>query len=194
MQSLRPDSTWRGGRNVNPALLDRPQKPCYAKKHEKFKQMPQPHEFAAWCEKRMMIKMPKQGSQLSASTKWKKVALRLLLIAAVAAVAALTGNCPILRMFGVPCPGCGMTRACAALLRLDFRAAAAYHPLVFVLIPGLLYFIFRELLPFSLSRKMEITILAAFFLALVTVYCYRMFLFTAGVLEIGCSNAFAAVL
>lgn len=137
----------------------------------------------------MMIKMPKQGSQLSASTKWKKVAFRLLLIAAVAAVAALTGNCPILRMFGVPCPGCGMTRACAALLRLDFRAAAAYHPLVFVLIPGLLYFIFRELLPFSLSRKAETILLAAFMVALVAVYCYRMFISHAAVLETDFSSS-----
>lgn len=101
--------------------------------------------------------------------------MRLLLIAAAAAVVALAGGCPILRVFGVPCPGCGMTRACAALLRLDFRAAAAYHPLVFVLISGLLYFIFRELLPFSLSRKMEIILLAVFVLALLAVYCYRMF-------------------
>ena len=76
-----------------------------------------------------------------------------------------------------------MTRACAALLRLDFQTAAAYHPLVFVLIPGLLYVVFREFLPFSRNRKVEMALLAAFLFALVAVYCYRMLISHAAVLE-----------
>ena len=40
-----------------------------------------------------------------------------------------SGNyiCPFLYLFKIPCPGCGMTRACKALLRLDFRAAIHYN-------------------------------------------------------------------
>ncbi len=35
--------------------------------------------------------------------------------------------CPINALFGIPCAGCGMTRACKALLRLDLRSAVEYH-------------------------------------------------------------------
>jgi hypothetical protein len=99
--------------------------------------------------------MPEQRSQPQPGAKWKTAAMRLLLIAATVAAAALAGGCPMRHFFGVSCPGCGMTRACLALLQMDFRAAAAYHPLVFALIPGLLYFVFREVLPFPLGRKVE---------------------------------------
>lgn len=133
--------------------------------------------------------MPKQDAQLQLCERWKKTAFRLLLITISIVVVTLMGGCPIRRFWGVSCPGCGMTRACVALLRLDFLAAAAYHPLVFVLIPGLLYFIFRELLPFSLSRKAETILLAAFMVALVAVYCYRMFISHAAVLETDFSSS-----
>ena len=127
--------------------------------------------------------MPKQNGRLQLCTKWEKVAIRLLLIAVAVALVSLMGGCPIRRFWGISCPGCGMTRACAALLRLDFQTAAAYHPLVFVLIPGLLYVVFREFLPFSRNRKVEMALLAAFLFALVAVYCYRMLISHAAVLE-----------
>lgn len=36
-------------------------------------------------------------------------------------------GCPILRFTGIPCPGCGMTRAWIAVLHLDFAAAFSYN-------------------------------------------------------------------
>lgn len=38
-------------------------------------------------------------------------------------------GCVFRLMTGIPCPGCGMTRAWLAALRFDFAAALAYHPL-----------------------------------------------------------------
>ena len=40
-------------------------------------------------------------------------------------------GCPILYTTGIPCPGCGMSRACLQLLQLHFREAFSYHPLCF---------------------------------------------------------------
>jgi uncharacterized protein DUF2752 len=37
--------------------------------------------------------------------------------------------CPSRRLFGLPCPGCGMTRALAHLAKGEWRAALAVHPL-----------------------------------------------------------------
>lgn len=58
-------------------------------------------------------------------------ALRLaVILAAAGAVLTVTGvGCIARTMTGIPCPGCGMTRAYLALLRGDAMAAAAYHPL-----------------------------------------------------------------
>ncbi|HEX6764876.1 MAG TPA: DUF2752 domain-containing protein [Polyangiaceae bacterium] len=50
---------------------------------------------------------------------------------------AVTGApaCPTALFLGIPCPGCGLTRATLALLHGDFGAALRFHPLVFVLAP-----------------------------------------------------------
>jgi len=38
--------------------------------------------------------------------------------------------CPIALITGIACPGCGMTRAVAHLIRGDMAAALTYHPIV----------------------------------------------------------------
>jgi hypothetical protein len=43
--------------------------------------------------------------------------------------------CPTALFFGIPCPGCGLTRATLALLQGDLASALHFHPLVFVLAP-----------------------------------------------------------
>ena len=70
--------------------------------------------------------------------------LVLLILGALAYASALLfgWNCPIKYLTGVPCPGCGLSRALAALLRLDFRTALRFHPMVFVLPPVVLYALF----------------------------------------------------
>jgi hypothetical protein len=43
--------------------------------------------------------------------------------------------CPTALLFGIPCPGCGLTRATIAMLHGDFGAALRFHPLSPVLVP-----------------------------------------------------------
>jgi len=54
-------------------------------------------------------------------------------------VAAIVGLglpvCPSATLLGIPCPGCGLTRATLAALRGDFAGALHFHPLVFLLAP-----------------------------------------------------------
>jgi hypothetical protein len=47
--------------------------------------------------------------------------------------------CPTALFLGIPCPGCGLTRATLALVHGDFGGALHFHPLVFVLVPVAAY-------------------------------------------------------
>ena len=46
--------------------------------------------------------------------------------------------CPIKYIAGIPCAGCGMSRALLSALRLDFASAFAYHPLWIIVLPALI--------------------------------------------------------
>ena len=47
--------------------------------------------------------------------------------------------CPIKKVLGVRCPGCGMTRATLVLMSGDLRKAYKYNPLVFVMVPLMIW-------------------------------------------------------
>ena len=46
--------------------------------------------------------------------------------------------CPLRRMTGLLCPGCGVSHLCLSLLRLDLPGAWAANPGLFLLLPGFL--------------------------------------------------------
>lgn len=74
--------------------------------------------------------------------------------------------CIILRLTGLPCLGCGMTRAIISVLKLDFRSAFSYHSMVWSL--PLLYLMFLTDGKLLKQKSLNITccvILAAGFLA-----------------------------
>lgn len=50
-------------------------------------------------------------------------------ILVLVSVLIISGNyyCPFYLFFKIPCPGCGMTRACFALLKMNFQEAFHYH-------------------------------------------------------------------
>ena len=61
---------------------------------------------------------------------WGAVAVALVALSPLAShLAGLLPPCPLKSFTGVPCPGCGTTRAALALGRLDVGAAFAVSPL-----------------------------------------------------------------
>lgn len=73
--------------------------------------------------------------------KWK---LPLFLLSAVilGLWVALEIPCPIRSLTGVICPGCGMSRAWLACLRLDFIGAFSYHPMFWAVPVVAIYLLF----------------------------------------------------
>lgn len=82
----------------------------------------------------------------------------------------LSFGCPFRLLFGISCPGCGMTRALFSLLTLDFGNAFEMHPLVFLLPLAVLIYFKRRSIP-----KKVMTALCVFALIILfAVYCIRM--------------------
>lgn len=65
------------------------------------------------------------------------------LVAGLAAVAIYTMPCATKGLFGIPCPGCGLTRATLAMFRLNPIAVWHFHPLAPVLAPLLGLFLWK---------------------------------------------------
>lgn len=99
-------------------------------------------------------------------------------LAAIAVVLAVMqyffhGICPFRLLFGFPCPGCGLTRGCFAVLTLRFREAAAYNPTSFLWVGLiLLWGWFR----YVRGRRHFAVTAAAIVVCLITLFRYIYFL------------------
>ncbi|AIO18004.1 hypothetical protein KQ51_00100 [Candidatus Izimaplasma bacterium HR1] len=85
-------------------------------------------------------------------------------------------NCLIKRTIGIPCPGCGMTRASYYLLTLQFEKAAFYHPLVFIMPIIFSILLFNGYGVFNTLFKSKVFwgIIVTLFIG---VYIYRMYMY-----------------
>jgi Protein of unknown function (DUF2752) len=64
--------------------------------------------------------------------------------------------CPMNTVLGIPCPGCGLTRASLALLHGEIGVAAALHPLVFVLLPVFVVMLVEDVWHFVRGRRLAL--------------------------------------
>jgi hypothetical protein len=56
-------------------------------------------------------------------------------------------QCPVLHLLGIPCPGCGLTRATVLLFQGDWRQSIAFHAFAPVLVIALLLVAGTAILP-----------------------------------------------
>jgi hypothetical protein len=118
------------------------------------------------------------------------LALTGLAAAQLGAVAAGVGGwpCPFLGATGLPCPGCGLTRATLALARGEWGAAMATHAFAPVLLVSLAAFAAAALLPgrqreafAGFAERLERrTRASAFLLAALLIYWLVRLLFLPG--------------
>ena len=111
---------------------------------------------------------------LNMNKKNSQCALRTLAVcvSSVIALIVFDWHCLFKRITGLPCPGCGMTRAWFSLLKLDIEGAFYYHPL-FWLAPVLVFVI--ALYMRKPARKLEFVlfVISGIFIA---AYIIRLFL------------------
>ncbi|MBR4759126.1 MAG: DUF2752 domain-containing protein [Lachnospiraceae bacterium] len=84
--------------------------------------------------------------------------------------------CPMQLMFGLPCPGCGLTRAAILLCKGDIYGAFKMHPFIFALIALALYWgIYRYIL--QKKPKLILHFSIAVFAGMVIFYIFRMIMY-----------------
>lgn len=91
-------------------------------------------------------------------------------------------QCPIRRLTGLICPGCGMCRAWLAVLRLDFFQAVYYHPM-FWSIPVFMLFALYDFRLFS-RRLPNIIVLSLLGVVVIANYILRLSAFLKGTYSI----------
>lgn len=64
--------------------------------------------------------------------------------------------CPFHKITGFYCPGCGITRCVLSLLQRDFYVAFRYNPLVFILLPFILFYFGYQLYLYITNQKDQI--------------------------------------
>lgn len=80
-------------------------------------------------------------------------------------------QCPFRAILGIPCPGCGMTRALVCLLHGDLKSSLYYHPmLIFTGLAALagLYALIRK------KRKLLTGTLTVWCVLMIALYVWRM--------------------
>ena len=63
-------------------------------------------------------------------------------------------ECPFFKLTGVPCPGCGLTRACMLLLRGEVQASIRFHAFAPIFVVLISILIVRTLLPRSVAEPL----------------------------------------
>jgi hypothetical protein len=94
-------------------------------------------------------------------------------------------SCVFRSLTGLPCPGCGSTRAVGALLRGHIREAFDFHPLIFVTLILIAAYILARIFKlkiFNSTKNKRLNIFLFFVLGLyAVVYAARMILFFPGI-------------
>lgn len=74
---------------------------------------------------------------------WLLLSISIYFIFAYTMLHYLDTTCVFLKFIGIPCPGCGMTRAFISLIKLDFVKAIKYNIVIFFM-PYIFMYIFLD--------------------------------------------------
>lgn len=92
----------------------------------------------------------------------------------------LITTCPAVLITGLPCPGCGMTRAFVHLLHLDFAGAWRMHPFVYFFVIFVIWFVFRRYILGIPDTEKAWKVAAVLGIFMILFYAWRMIRYFPG--------------
>lgn len=102
--------------------------------------------------------------------------IAIVIIAIYLSVTQIVFNevCPLKLLFGIPCPGCGLTRGCISVFTMQWRQSLEYNPVSILWIAAIVYFIIRRYFVMAgESAQYNYVLLAVIVLVTFSVYIYR---------------------
>lgn len=108
------------------------------------------------------------------NTKWIKRIRNLLIVIAAGIFLLVCYRCPFDFLFGISCPGCGMTRAFWALADLDLKGAFHAHPLFPVVVVLAAGYLLEKTGRIRLAEKRRNGILITVCVLFIAVYLFRL--------------------
>lgn len=114
--------------------------------------------------------------RLAADGKEYGIAVVALFIYAVVTNLVFHAFCPLIIFCGIPCPGCGISRATAYFLTGRWQQAWQMNPMVFPIAAAAVYFGWNRYLLGRKAKGIKVVIIALTVL-LVAAYAVRMYLY-----------------
>ncbi|MCH5263144.1 MAG: DUF2752 domain-containing protein [Lachnospiraceae bacterium] len=114
--------------------------------------------------------------RLAADGKEYGIAVVALFIYTVVTNLIFHAFCPLIIFCGIPCPGCGISRATAYFLTGRWQQAWQMNPMIFPIVAAAVYFGWNRYLLGRKARGIKVIIIVLAVL-LVAVYAVRMYLY-----------------
>lgn len=114
--------------------------------------------------------------RLAADGKEYGIAVVALFIYTVITNLIFHAFCPLIIFCGIPCPGCGISRATAYFLTGRWQQAWQMNPMIFPIVAAAVYFGWNRYLLGRKARGIKVVIIVLAVL-LVAVYAVRMYLY-----------------
>lgn len=104
---------------------------------------------------------------------WRKILkISFVFVLVYSILYLLDTSCLVKYLIGIPCPGCGMTRATICALRLDFVKAFQYNRM-FWIVPILILYLLKDFKVFS--KSVDRCVLLAMILGLIANWIFNLF-------------------
>lgn len=124
----------------------------------------------------MMGYMRTVGGRIAADIKEYGMAGVILLLYTVVVNLVFHAFCPSVILCGLPCPGCGITRATVCFMTGRWRQAWQFNPTIFPIVITAAYFVWNRYFMGRKSKGLKwcLVLIAAL---LISIYCVRMYLY-----------------